>query len=43
MNNYSVKFTVVMLTYERENVLMSSLSRLDGLPYLNKVNPPDLI
>ena len=31
------QFTVVMLTYEREQVLISSLSRLYGLPYLNKV------
>jgi alpha-1,4-N-acetylglucosaminyltransferase EXTL3 len=33
----SEQFTVVMLTYEREPVLMDSLSRLYGLPYLNKV------
>ena len=26
-----------MLTYEREEVLMNSLERLNGLPYLNKV------
>ena len=26
-----------MLTYERETVLMGSLARLYGLPYLNKV------
>ncbi|XP_069461438.1 exostosin-like 3 [Ambystoma mexicanum] len=31
------QFTVVMLTYEREEVLMNSLERLSGLPYLNKV------
>lgn len=31
------QFTVVMLTYEREQVLVDSLSRLYGLPYLNKV------
>jgi len=31
------QFTVVMLTYEREHVLMNSLARLYGLPYLNKV------
>ncbi|XP_073971807.1 exostosin like glycosyltransferase 3 [Rhodnius prolixus] len=31
------QFTIVMLTYEREQVLMNSLSRLHGLPYLNKV------
>lgn len=30
-------FTIVMLTYEREQVLMDSLGRLYGLPYLNKV------
>jgi len=31
------QFTVVMLTYEREQVLMNSLQRLYALPYLNKV------
>lgn len=31
------QFTVVLLTYEREQVLMDSLSRLYGLPYLNKI------
>lgn len=31
------QFTVVMLTYEREEVLMNSLERLNGLPYVNKV------
>lgn len=31
------QFTIVMLTYQREQVLMNSLSRLQGLPYLNKV------
>ena len=36
-NTPSEQFTVVMLTYERETVLMDSLSRLFGLPYLNKV------
>lgn len=36
-NSPSEQFTVVMLTYEREPVLMESLSRLYGLPYLNKV------
>lgn len=36
-NSPSEQFTVVMLTYEREPVLMDSLSRLYGLPYLNKV------
>ena len=29
--------TVVMLTFERDQVLVSSLARLYGLPYLNKV------
>ncbi|KAL1140802.1 hypothetical protein AAG570_000730 [Ranatra chinensis] len=36
-NNPREQFTIVMLTYEREQVLMNSLSRLHGLPYLNKV------
>ncbi|XP_033121610.1 exostosin-like 3 [Anneissia japonica] len=31
------QFTIVMLTYEREKVLMTALERLVGLPYLNKV------
>ncbi|XP_058450453.1 exostosin-3 [Malaya genurostris] len=31
------QFTIVILTYEREQVLMDSLSRLYGLPYLHKV------
>lgn len=31
------QFTIVMLTYERESVLINSLSRLYLLPYLNKV------
>lgn len=31
------QFTIVMLTYEREQVLMDSLGRLFGLPYLHKV------
>ena len=39
------QFTVVMLTYKRDLILMDSLSRLFGLPYLNKVlvvwNSPD--
>ena len=30
------QFTVVMLTYERELVLIDSLTRLYNLPYLNK-------
>jgi hypothetical protein len=36
-NHPQEQFTVVMLTYEREAVLINSLSRLYGLPYLNKV------
>lgn len=36
-NSPREQFTIVMLTYEREQVLMNSLSRLNGLPYLNKV------
>ena len=39
------QFTIVILTYEREPVLMDSLQRLKGLPYLNKFieiwNNPD--
>ncbi|KAL3208781.1 hypothetical protein MRX96_038839 [Rhipicephalus microplus] len=31
------QFTVVMLTYEREAVLIDSLQRLHSLPHLNKV------
>ncbi|XP_054166306.1 exostosin-3-like [Oppia nitens] len=31
------QFTIVILTYEREAVLIDSLQRLKGLPYLNKV------
>ena len=31
------QFTIVMLTFERESVLMDSLQRLKGLPYLNKI------
>lgn len=31
------QFTIVILTYEREQVLINSLARLYGLPYLNKV------
>lgn len=31
------QFTIIMLTYEREQVLMDSLGRLYGLPYLHKV------
>ena len=29
------QFTIVMLTYEREQVLINSLARFYGLPYLN--------
>lgn len=36
-NSPREQFTIVMLTYEREQVLMNSLSRLHGLPYLNKI------
>lgn len=36
-NNPREQFTIVMLTYEREQVLINSLSRLYGLPYLHKV------
>ncbi|KAL8571491.1 hypothetical protein ACOMHN_060973 [Nucella lapillus] len=31
------QFTIVMLTYEREPVLIQALQRLKGLPFLNKV------
>ncbi|XP_006821057.1 exostosin-like 3 [Saccoglossus kowalevskii] len=31
------QFTIVMLTYEREEVLINSIQRLNGLPHLNKV------
>ena len=31
------QFTIVILTYQREQVLLSALSRFYGLPYLNKV------
>ncbi|XP_063224162.1 exostosin-3 [Bacillus rossius redtenbacheri] len=36
-NSPREQFTIVMLTYEREQILINSLSRLYGLPYLNKV------
>ncbi|XP_015365982.1 PREDICTED: exostosin-3 [Diuraphis noxia] len=36
-NSPREQFTIVILTYERDQVLMNSLSRLHGLPYLNKV------
>ena len=32
------QFTIVLLTYEREQVLIESLIRLYSLPYLNKGN-----
>lgn len=31
------QFTILLLTYEREAVLLDSLIRLKGLPYLNKI------
>jgi len=31
------QFTIVILTYEREQVLIESIARLNGLPYLHKV------
>lgn len=44
-NQAKEQFTIVMLTYEREAVLIDSLSKLKGIPYLNKVlviwNSPD--
>jgi len=33
----SALFVVVILTYEREAVLINAISRLKGLPHLNKV------
>jgi hypothetical protein len=36
-NSPKEQFTIVMLTYEREEVLLTSLARLYLLPYLNKV------
>ncbi|KAK0080493.1 hypothetical protein PV325_013877 [Microctonus aethiopoides] len=36
-NHPREQFTIVILTYEREQVLINSLARLYGLPYLNKV------
>ena len=36
-NTPGEQFTVVMLTFERDQVLVSSLARLYGLPYSNKV------
>ncbi|XP_076454154.1 exostosin-like 3 isoform X2 [Babylonia areolata] len=37
MNMYEEQFTVVILTYKREKALMQSLTRLNGMPFLNKV------
>jgi len=34
---YCVLSAVVILTYEREAVLINAISRLKGLPHLNKV------
>ena len=36
-NSPREQFTIVMLTYEREQVLMQAVERLQGLPHLNKV------
>lgn len=36
-NRRREQFTVVMLTYDRNEVLIESLKRLDALPFLNKV------
>lgn len=36
-NSPREQFTIVILTYEREQVLINSIGRLRGLPYLNKV------
>ena len=36
-NEPKEQFTIVMLTYEREAVLLDSLQRLKGMPFLNKV------
>lgn len=36
-NSPREQFTVLMLTYEREQVLLDSIARLRGLPYLNSV------
>ncbi|KAH9497700.1 Exostoses (Multiple)-like 3 [Dermatophagoides farinae] len=36
-NQIREQFTIVILTYERENVLLLVLSHLKNLPYLNKV------
>lgn len=36
-NSPREQFTILMLTYEREQVLLDSLARLKGLPYLHSV------
>nr|CAB3244016.1 exostosin-like 3 [Phallusia mammillata] len=36
-NSPREQFTIVMLTYERDDVLMQAIERLIGLPHLNKV------
>ena len=36
-NRRREQFTIVMLTYDRNEVLIESLKRLDQLPFLNKV------
>ncbi|RZB38838.1 exostosin-3, partial [Asbolus verrucosus] len=36
-NSPREQFTVLLLTYEREQVLLDSVARLRGLPYLNSV------
>ncbi|XP_045181554.2 exostosin-like 3 [Mercenaria mercenaria] len=36
-NHPREQFTMVMLTYERSDVLIKAITRLKGLPYLNKV------
>ncbi|CAG9772017.1 unnamed protein product [Ceutorhynchus assimilis] len=36
-NSPREQFTILLLTYEREQVLLDSIARLRGLPYLNSV------
>ncbi|ELT98834.1 hypothetical protein CAPTEDRAFT_226944 [Capitella teleta] len=36
-NHPREQFTIVILTFERESVLISALARLKGLPHLNKI------
>lgn len=36
-NRQREQFTIVLLTYERDNVLVGALERLHQLPYLNKI------